>query len=97
MIDPSIEALIAAATEAGENGHMDVFLLSDPDPDRCALAAIKLRDALVVGFEPDFTPHQADAAGAFLEDALHEVDAREPREGLRRLRVTILPVKSRTA
>jgi hypothetical protein len=96
MIDPTIEALIAAATEAGENGHLDIYLMSDPDPDQSTLAAIKLRDALVVGFEPDFTPHEADAAGAFLEDALREVDAREPRTGLRRLRVTVLPPKART-
>ena len=96
MIDPTIEALIAAATEAGENGHLDIYLMSEPDQDQSTLAAVKLRDALVVGFEPDFTPHEADAAGAFLEDALGEVDAREPRTGLRRLRVTVLPPKART-
>jgi hypothetical protein len=96
VIDPTIEALIAAATEAGENGHMDIYLMSDPDPDRSTLAAVKLRDALVVGFEPEFTPNEADAAGAFFEDALREADAREHRTGLRRLRVTVLPPKART-
>jgi len=77
MTDPTIEALIAAATEAGENGHADQYLLFDPEPDQSALAAAKLRDALVVGFEPEFSPHEAEAAGAFLEDALREEDARE--------------------
>jgi hypothetical protein len=84
MIDLTIEALIASATEAGENGHVDDYLASDPEPDRSSLVAAKLRDALVVGFEPEFSPHEAEAAGAFLEDALREEDARETGPALPR-------------
>jgi hypothetical protein len=90
MIDPTIEAAIAAATEAGENGHVDEYLLSEPEPDRAALAAAKLCDALVTGFEPEFSPHEAEAAGAFLEDALLEEDARETGPALLRLGAGVL-------
>lgn len=76
MMDPTIQALNAGA-EAGARGHTDEHLLPDHEPDRSALAAAKLRDAQVAGFEPEFSPHEAEAAGAFLEDALGEADARE--------------------
>lgn len=96
MIDPTIEALIAAATEAGENGHVGDDLLSDPEPDQSALAAAKLRDALAVGFEPEFSPHEAEAAGAFLEDALREEDARETGPALPRFQAGLPSPKAKS-
>jgi hypothetical protein len=94
MIDPTIEAVIAAATEAGSNGHTDAYPLSDPEPEWSAFAAAKLRDALVAGFEPEFSPHEADAAGAFLEDALREEDARETGPARPRRHAAALPLKA---
>ena len=94
MIDPTIDAVIAAVTEAGEDGHTDAYLLPDFEPDQAALAAAKLRDALVVGFEPEFSPHEADAAGAFLEDALREEDARDTGPALPRLHPGVLSLKA---
>jgi hypothetical protein len=94
MIDPTIEALIAAATEADGNGHTDEYLQPDPDPDRSALAVAKLHDALVSGFEPEFSPHEAEAAGAFLEDALSEDDARETDLALPRFHADTPPLKA---
>ena len=35
----------------------------------------KLHDALIPGFEAEFDPDEAQRAGAFVEDALSEVDA----------------------
>lgn len=35
----------------------------------------KLADALVPGFQAEFDPEEAEAAGAFEEDALSEADA----------------------
>lgn len=40
-----------------------------------SLAMAKLRDALVPGFEAEFSPEEAEAAGAFREDALSVADA----------------------
>jgi hypothetical protein len=94
MIAPTIEAVIAAATEAGNNDHMDDYLLSDPGPEWSAFAAAKLRDALVAGFEPEFSPHEAEAAGAFPEDALLEEDARETSPPLPRLHPAVLSPKA---
>jgi hypothetical protein len=94
MNDPTIEAVIAAATEAGANGLTHAYLLSDPEPEWSTFAAAKLRDALVVGFEPEFSPHEADAAGAFLEDALREEDARETGPALPRLHPAVLLPKA---
>jgi hypothetical protein len=94
MIDPTIEAVIAAAAEAGDNDHPDTYLLSDPEPEWSAFAAAKLRDALVVGFEPEFSPHEAEAAGAFFEDALCEEDARETGPALPQLHPAVLPLKA---
>jgi hypothetical protein len=42
-----------------------------------AVVLRKLADAADSTFEPEFTPEEADFAGAFLEDALSESDARE--------------------
>jgi hypothetical protein len=42
----------------------------------------KLVDALTPGFEAEFDPYEAVAAGAFAEDALSEVDARASSEDL---------------
>lgn len=89
MIDPTIEALIAAA-KSGANGHTDEHLLPDHEPERSALAAAKLCDAQVAGFKPEFTPHEAEAAGAFLEDALEEADALEAGPALPRFLAAVL-------
>ena len=35
----------------------------------------KLHDALTPGYQAEFDPEEADAAGAFFEDALSEADA----------------------
>jgi hypothetical protein len=35
----------------------------------------KLIDALIPGYQAEFSPNEADKAGAFLEDALSEADA----------------------
>jgi hypothetical protein len=93
MMDPTIELLIAAA-EASASGHTDEHLLPDHEPDRSALAAAKLRDAQVAGFEPEFSPHEAEAAGAFLEDALGEADARETGPALPRYLAAVLSPKA---
>jgi hypothetical protein len=94
MTDPTIEALIAAAAEAGENRQANEYLLSDPEPSHSAHAAEKLRDALVAGFEPEFSPHEAEAAGALLEDALSEEDAREAGLALLWFKADALPPKA---
>jgi hypothetical protein len=93
MIDPTIEALIVTA-EAGANDHTDQHLLLDDEPERSALAAAKLRDAEVAGFEPEFTPREAEAAGAFLEDALPEAEARDTGPALPRLLAVLLAPKA---
>jgi hypothetical protein len=94
MIDPTIEAPIAAAIEADENGRASAYLQPDPDPDPSGIAAAKLRDALVTGFEPEFSPHEAEAAGAFLEDALREEEAREADLGGPPVQVSALSLKA---
>ncbi len=47
-----------------------------------ALIRQKLIDAEVPGAVVEFDPEEADRAGAFVEDALSEEDAREAEEGL---------------
>lgn len=42
----------------------------------------KLIDAEVPGAVVEFDPDEADRAGAFVEDALSEADAREAEEGM---------------
>jgi hypothetical protein len=42
-----------------------------------ALVREKLDDAFVPGAEAEFDPEEAELAGAFVEDALSEDDARE--------------------
>ncbi|MFT4059271.1 MAG: hypothetical protein QM652_06965 [Legionella sp.] len=37
----------------------------------------KLNDLMIPGFVIEFTPEEADTAGAFIEDALDEHDAME--------------------
>lgn len=39
------------------------------------LAVAKLQDALTPGFAAEFSPEEAEMAGAFREDALSEADA----------------------
>lgn len=45
----------------------------------------KLIDAEIPGAVVEFDPDEADRAGAFVEDALSEADAREAEEGLDQL------------
>lgn len=45
----------------------------------------KLIDAETPGAVVEFDPDEADRAGAFVEDALSEADAREAEEGLDQL------------
>lgn len=89
MIDPTIEALIATA-EARATGNTDEHLLLVDEPERSTLAATKLRDAEVAGFEPEFSPHEAEAAGAFVENALGEADARDTDPALPQFRAAML-------
>lgn len=93
MIDPTIKALIAAA-EASSNGSTDAGPLRGHEPDGSKLAAEKLRDAQVAGFEPEFSPQEAEAAGAFVEDALGEADAREDGPAWRRFLAAVLSPKA---
>ncbi|MCU7799621.1 MAG: conjugal transfer protein TraD [gamma proteobacterium symbiont of Lucinoma myriamae] len=37
----------------------------------------KLKDSLTPGYKAEFDPEEAEAAGAFMEDALSEQDAEE--------------------
>jgi hypothetical protein len=93
MMDPTIQALIAAA-EAGASGHTGAHVPPDHEPDRSGLADAKLRDAEVAGFEPEFSPQEADAAGAFVEDALGESDAREVDQAWPRFLAALLSPKA---
>lgn len=45
----------------------------------------KLIDAEIPGAVVEFDPDEADRAGAFVEDALSEADARDAEEGLDQL------------
>lgn len=92
MMDPTIQALVATA-DAPASGHADAHLLSDHGPDHSALAAAKLSDAQIAGFEPEFSPQEADAAGAFVEDALDESDARETGSAWPRFLAALLSPK----
>ena len=93
MIDPTIQALIAA-TEAIGNSIAEQRQLSGHEPDGSMRAAAKLRDAQVAGFEPEFSPHEAEAAGAFIEDTLGEADAREDGPSWRIFLAAVLSPKA---
>jgi hypothetical protein len=93
MIDPTINA-IAAAAEASSNGTTDDGPVDDHETDGTKLAAAKLRDTQVAGFEPEFSPDEAEAAGAFVEDALNEADAREDGPAWRRFLAAVLSPKA---
>jgi hypothetical protein len=45
------------------------------EPTNANAASDKLSDAETPGYQAEFDPAEADAAGAFLEDALSEADA----------------------
>lgn len=49
----------------------------DPEADADAAFWEKLADLSIPGFEVEFDPDEAERAGAFVEDALSEEDARE--------------------
>lgn len=52
-------------------------IVFDPEADAKAVLDQKLRDAMIPGFEVEFDPDEAERAGAFVEDALSEADARD--------------------
>jgi hypothetical protein len=69
MINPLIANLVGqVSTEQDDNLHE--FIAED-----AASARAKLADAMVPGYEAEFDPAEAEAAGAFAEDALSEADA----------------------
>lgn len=55
---------------------------TDIDPQEIDVVATKLRDAQTPGFAAAFTLDEAEAAGAFREDAVSEADAKESVEDL---------------
>lgn len=64
------------------NDFVESISSSNPDPllmavfaDQEAVVIDKLRDAATPAFEAEFTPEEAEIAGAFSEDALSESDA----------------------
>jgi hypothetical protein len=73
MID-QIHNLIHPDAEADSADAMREFVSTDTD-DAPAIARTKLADALTPGFQAEFDPAEAEAAGAFVEDALSESDA----------------------
>ena len=52
----------------------------DIDPQDIDIVAAKFLDAQTPGFEAEFTLDEAEEAGAFVEDALSEADAKESAE-----------------
>ena len=52
----------------------------------------KLVDALAPGFQPEFDPHEAEQAGAFVEDALSEQEALDSTVDLM-AHLAVLPVR----
>lgn len=65
--------IIPFETEASKN---DALLeLIAPDDAGNGPVIEKLQDALTPGYQAEFDPAEAEAAGAFQEDALSEADA----------------------
>jgi len=60
-----------SAGEAEGNGSR----AAHAEPDTRGLAVSKFHDALTPGFQAEFSPEEAEMAGAFPEDALSEADA----------------------
>jgi len=56
---------------------MDVVMPKDDKALLDEMIDAKMADAMTPGFEAEFTPEEADRAGAFFEDALSEEDAKE--------------------
>jgi hypothetical protein len=54
----------------------------------------KLADALTPGYQAEFDPGEADAAGAFVEDALSEVDALASAHDATHFAAVAAPMKS---
>lgn len=48
---------------------------AEDNPDAAAVVRAKLDDAMTPGFQAEFSPQEAEQAGAFHEDALTEADA----------------------
>lgn len=54
-----------------------IFFLNDTESTTQGIVYDKLNDALTPGAQIEFSPNEAFMAGAFLEDALSEEDARD--------------------
>jgi hypothetical protein len=61
----------------GTDATQNKALLEPPAPDDAGSGPVieKLQDALTPGYQAEFDPAEAEAAGAFQEDALSEADA----------------------
>lgn len=55
----------------------DLEITFDPEADAKAALDQKMQDLMIPGFEVECDPGEAERAGAFVEDALSEEDARE--------------------
>jgi hypothetical protein len=72
--------LIVEARKQGQSNDEDGDVGSHTDDD--AIIRQKLIDAEIPGAVIEFDPAEADRAGAFVEDALSEEDARAAEDGL---------------
>lgn len=57
--------------------QLEAPLTFNSDADRAEAIAEKFADVMTPGFEAEFSPIEADQAGAFHELALSEVDAKD--------------------
>lgn len=58
------------------------LIQDDLNPQTVDVISAKFIDAQTPGFAPEFTLDEAEEAGAFSEDALSEMDAKESSEEL---------------
>ena len=63
-------------------------------PDDSASVLTKLADADTPGFQAEFDPAEAEAAGAFREDALSEADALDSTHEAPQFMAGFIPLKS---
>jgi hypothetical protein len=57
------------------DAERDFVVVNDPAAAAIESARGKLADAMTPGFQAEFDPAEAEAAGAYQEDALSEADA----------------------
>lgn len=72
-----IDQLIGPPIPIGPNDAADVIgeFIADDAAALARSARAKLADARTPGYQAEFDPAEAEAAGAFAEDALSETDA----------------------